>query len=106
MICPTSTKTLTDCDEVLTVNQVTDCDEVLTVNQATMDDINSCTSIDDKFKALGNACSSWEADTEAVNPKWVEHHQSGHLVKDKTCSICIEESGSRRQRSGGISSGH
>ena len=61
-------------------------DEVLTVNQATTDDVNACTSIDDNFKELRNACPSCEADT--VNPKCLEH-QSGN--GDRTCPICIEE---------------
>ena len=70
-------------------------DNILTVYEATMDNANACTSIDDNFRELDNACPSWEQNTEAVNPKWLEHHQTGHLIKDKTCPICIEESGGR-----------
>ena len=58
---------------------LTDCDDVIIINQATLD----------------NACPTWDAEAESVNPKWPEHHQSGHLIKDKTCPIWIEESGSR-----------
>ena len=76
-----------------------DCDDVLTIIQATMDTFKrACfhdSSIDNNFKELDNACPTCEAETESVNPKWLEHHQSGHLVKDKTCPICMEESGRR-----------
>ena len=59
-------------------------DSILTVNETTIDNVNACTSIDDNFKELSNACLSWDQNTEAVSPKWLEHHQSGHLIKDKT----------------------
>ena len=39
---------------------LTDSDEVLTVSKATMDNIKACTSIDDNFKELDNACPSWK----------------------------------------------
>ena len=34
---------------------------------------------------------------QAIHPKWLEHHQSGHddLTKDKNCPVCMEEAGSR-----------
>ena len=67
----------------------------LTINQATLDTINACTSIDDNFKELDNACPTCKPETESVNPKWLEYHQSGLLVKDETCPISIEESGIR-----------
>ena len=37
----------------------------------------------------------WESDTQTINPKWLEHHQSGHLPKDPTCPVCMEEAGSK-----------
>ena len=46
-------------------------------------------------------------DTQAIHPKWLEHHQSGHLAKDPGCPVCMEEAGSkvshrRRNRQPGI----
>ena len=70
-------------------------DNIQTASEATMDNVNACASFDENFKELDDARISWEQSAEAVNPKWLEHHQSGHLVKDKTCPICVEESGSR-----------
>ena len=30
-----------------------------------------------------------------MHPKWLEHHQSGHLTKDQQCPVCMEEAGSK-----------
>ena len=46
-------------------------------------------------KNLINSVPEWESETQSVNPKWLEHHQSGHLVKDPTCPVCMEEAGSK-----------
>ena len=61
-------------------------DNVVTVEETVVDEHN---------KELDNACPLWEKNTETINPKWLEHHQSGHLAKDKTCPVCLEESGGR-----------
>ena len=45
-----------------------------------------------------SACPEWQQETQAIHPKWLEHHQSGHLTKGKNCPVCIEEPGSRRSR--------
>ena len=68
---------------------------IVTADNATVDEDHACASVNDSFKDLENAFPSWEPNTEVINPKWSEHHQSGHLVKDKTCPICVEEAGSR-----------
>ena len=60
-----------------------------------VDEYNICASVEDNFKELDNACPSWEPNTELVHPKWLEHHQPGHLTKDETCPTCVEEAGSR-----------
>ena len=73
-------------------------DDAVSVNEATMDNVSACPSIDHAFKELDDACPLWEQNTQMVNPKWLGHHQTGHLVKDKTCLVCIEESGSRVER--------
>ena len=49
----------------------------------------------ENFKELESACPEWQPNTQAVHPKWFEHHQTGHLTKDKNCPVCVEEAGSR-----------
>ena len=65
------------------------------MKEAIVDEHNACISIEDDVRELDNACPTWEPNKETVNPKRLEHRQSGHLVKHKTCPVCIEESGSR-----------
>ena len=70
-------------------------DNIVTVENAETDEYNLSPSISDNFKELESACPEWQPDTQAVHPKWLEHHQSGHLTKDKNCPVCVEEAGSR-----------
>ena len=70
-------------------------DNVVTVENAVVDEYNLCPCVDENFKEVDNSCPSWEPNTEAVHPKWIEHHQSGCLTKDKNCPICVEEAGRR-----------
>ena len=70
-------------------------DNIVTVENAETDEYNLSASINDNFKELESACPEWQPDTQAVHPKWLEHHQSGHLTKDKNCPACVEEAGSR-----------
>ena len=70
-------------------------DNIVTVENAETDEYNLSASINDNFKELDRACPEWQPDTQAVHPKWLEHHQSGHLTKDKNCPVCAEEAGSR-----------
>ena len=44
---------------------------------------------------LVNSVPEWEKETQSIHPKWIEHHQSGHLVKDPGCPVCMEEAGSK-----------
>ena len=44
----------------------------------------------------------WEQETQSIHPKWLEHHQSGHLVKDPGCPVCMEEAGSKSIIDAGI----
>ena len=45
--------------------------------------------VDENFKELENACPARQPNTEAVHPKWIEHHQSGHLTKRQELpSLC------------------
>ena len=70
-------------------------DNIRTVENAAVDKYNLSVSIDENFKELENACPAWQPNTKAVHPKWIEHHQSGHLTKDKNCPVCVKEAGSR-----------
>ena len=47
------------------------------------------------YKNLVNSVPEWEPESQSINPKWLEHHQSGHLVKDPSCPVCMEEAGSK-----------
>ena len=47
-------------------------------------------SLSDNFKELENACPEWQQETQAIHPKWLEQHQSGHLTKNKNCPVCME----------------
>ena len=70
-------------------------DNIVTVENAMTDEYNFSTSVDENFKELESARPSWQPNTEAVHPKRLEHHQSGHVTKDKKCPVCVEEAGIR-----------
>ena len=72
-----------------------DSDQIITLNAMETDDISTCASLRDNLQELVNSVPEWEPETQSVNPKWLEHHQSGHLTKDPTCPICMEEAGSK-----------
>ena len=72
-----------------------DCDQVITLNAMETDDISASASLRDNLQELVNSVPEWEPETQSINPKWLEHHQSGHLVKDLTFPVCMEEAGSK-----------
>ena len=47
------------------------------------------------MQELMHSIPEWESETQSVNPKWLEHHHSGHLTKDPSCPVCMEEAGSK-----------
>ena len=60
--------------------------------------IHVCASIDDNFHEFENACPKpHSADSNAINSKWLEHHQEGHLVKAMTCPVCHRRKHGDRQ---------
>ena len=65
-----------------------DCDQIITLNVMETD-ISASASLRDNLQELVNSVPEWEPETQSINPKWLEHHQSGHLVKDPTCPIYI-----------------
>ena len=70
-------------------------DNIVTVQHAEMDEFSLSLPLNDNFQELKSACPEWQQDTQAVHPKWIEHHQSGHLTKDASCPVCMEEAGSK-----------
>ena len=52
-------------------------------------------SIHDNLQEPVSSVPEWEKETQSIHPKWIEHHQSGHLVKDPGCPVCMEEAGSK-----------
>ena len=73
-------------------------DNIVTVENTETDEYNLSPSSSDNVKELESAhpeaCPEWQLGTQVVHPKWLEHHQSGHLTKDKNCQVCVEETGS------------
>ena len=76
-----------------------DSDQIITLNAMETDDISTCASLRDNLQELVNSVPEWEPETQSVNPKWLEHHQSGHLTKDPSCPVCMEEAGEQDQSS-------
>ena len=72
-----------------------DSDQIITLNAMETDDISTCASLRDNLQELVHSVPEWEPETQSVNPKWLEHHQSGHLTKDPSCPVCMEEAGSK-----------
>ena len=64
--------------------------------------------LNDNFQELEKTVPEWDQDTQVIHPKWLEHHQSGHLTKDPGCPVCMEEAGRKvnhRRRKGDRSPG-
>ena len=70
-------------------------DQVITLQSMETDETSMSTSLRDNMQELIHSIPEWESDTQTINPKWLEHHQSGHLTKDPTCPVCMEEAGSK-----------
>ena len=72
-----------------------DSDQIITLNAMETEDISTSASLRDNLQELVNSVPEWEPETQSITPKWLEHHQSGHLVKDPSCPVCMEEAGSK-----------
>ena len=70
-------------------------DQVITLQAMETDELSTCASLRDNMQELMHSIPEWESETQTVNPKWLEHHQSGHLTKDPNCPVCMEEAGSK-----------
>ena len=70
-------------------------DQIMTLNAMETDDTSMSASLRDNLQELEHSVPEWEPATQSIHPKWLEHHQSGHLVKDPGCPVCMEEAGSK-----------
>ena len=68
-------------------------DQIMTLNEMKTEDISDSASLRDNLQELVNSVPEWEPESQSINPKWLEHHQSGHLVKDPSCPILHGRSG-------------
>ena len=74
---------------------LSESDQILTLNAMETDDVSLLASLQSNLQELEHSIPEWEPETQSVNPKWLEHHQSGHLAKDPSCPVCMEEAGSK-----------
>ena len=72
-----------------------ECDHIVTLTAMETDESSMLASLHENLQELVNTVPEWEKETQAIHPKWLEHHQSGHLTKDPGCPVCMEESGSK-----------
>ena len=79
----------------LMLKYLADSDQVVTLQSMETDEFSTCASLRDNMQELMHSIPEWEAETQSVNPKWLEHHHSGHLSKDPSCPVCMEEAGSK-----------
>ena len=70
-------------------------DQIVTLTAMETDDPSMLASLQDNLQELVNSVPEWEKETQSIHPKWLEHHQSGHLVKDPGCPVCMEKAGSK-----------
>ena len=70
-------------------------DQIVTLTAMETDESSMLASLQDNFRELENTVPEWEKETQSIHPKWLEHHQSGHLTKDPGCPGCMEEAGSK-----------
>ena len=76
-------------------------DQIVTLTAMETEDPSMQASIQDNLQELIRSVPEWEKETQSkketqsIHPKWLEHHQSGHLVKDPGCPVCMEEAGSK-----------
>ena len=68
---------------------------VVTLNSSETDEYMANASLNDNFQELEKTVPEWDQETKVIHPKWLEHHQSGHLTKDPGCPVCMEEAGSK-----------
>ena len=79
-------------------DNLVESDSLVTMQFIQADEYSASASLNDNFQELDKghkAIPEWEQEPKAIHPKWLEHHQSGHLTKDPGCPMCMEEAGSK-----------
>ena len=84
-------------DYNVNAEHLADSDNVVTLNSIETDEYLANASLNDNLQELEKTVPEWDQDTQVIHPKWLEHHQSGHLTKDPGCPVCVcvEEAGSK-----------
>ena len=72
-----------------------DSDQIVTLAAMETDPSSMSASLQDSIQELEHSIPEWEQETQSIHPKWLVHHQSGHLTKDLGCPVCMEEAGSK-----------
>ena len=85
-------------DYSVNAKYLAESDKVVTLNSIETDEYSANASLNDNFQELEKTVPEWDQETQVIHPKWLEHHQSGHLTKDPGCSVCMEEAGSKVNR--------
>ena len=70
-------------------------DQIVTLTAMETDETSMLASLQDDVQELINRVPEWEKETQSIHPKWLEHHQPGHLGKDPGCPVRMEEAGSK-----------
>ena len=83
------------CDYNVNAENLAESDNVVTLNSIETDEYLANASLNDNFQELEVTVPEWDQGTKVIHPKWLEHHQSGHLTKDPGCPFCVEEAGSK-----------
>ena len=83
------------CDYNCNATYLAESDQVVTLTAMETDESSMLASIHDNFRELESTVPEREKETQTIHPKWLEHHQSGHLTKDPGCPVCMEEAGSK-----------
>ena len=78
-------------DYNVNAQNLSESDDIVTVQKIETDEYSAAASLNDNFQELEKACPEWDKETNAIHPKWLEHHQSGH----PGCPVCMEEAGSK-----------
>ena len=70
-------------------------DQIVTLTSMETEDYSVNASLQGNFQELDKTVPEWDQETQIIHPKWLAHHQSGHLTKDPGCPMCMEEAGSK-----------
>ena len=83
------------CEYNTNAKYLAESDQIVTLTSMETDEYSIQASLNDNLQELVNTVPEWEKETQVIHPKWLEHHQSGHLTKDPGCPVCMEEAGSK-----------